>query len=120
MRKVILVLHLLFATPLTWAINIDDAYISLQCPLRGNIEVILHHYLHTQERWGKDEFETGGGHMIDGSKSIFEFANLDQMIYDRNSGSFIFWYQDQQKFVRCQLLGLRNNYPVPLSIIHEY
>ncbi|MEB4673798.1 hypothetical protein MXL54_03315 [Enterobacteriaceae bacterium G50] len=119
MRKLVLLLNLLFVTPFVRAINIDDAFISLQCPLRGNVEVILHHYLHTQERWGKDEFETGGGHIIEGSKTIFEFANLDQMIYDRNSGSFMFWYQDLHKLVRCQLLGLGDNYPVPLPIIHE-
>lgn len=119
MRKIFLLLNLLLASPLALAININDAFISLQCPLRGHIEVILHHYLHTQERWGKDEFETGGGHTIDGSKTIFEFANLDQMIYDQNSGRFIFWYQDERKIVQCQLLGLRDNYSVPLPVIHE-
>ncbi len=41
------------------------------------------------------------------------------MIYDQNSGRFIFWYQDERKIVQCQLLGLRDNYAVPLPVIHE-
>ncbi len=46
--------------------SLDNADIRLLCPQRGQIEVILHRYEHTQQSRGQHHFETGGGHVRQG------------------------------------------------------
>ncbi|EJY8337935.1 hypothetical protein OHJ53_004492, partial [Cronobacter sakazakii] len=47
------------------------------------------------------------------------FANLDSMVYDQMTQSFGFWYQREARFVHCQLLSLRNAWPVDLPVFRE-
>ncbi|CCJ75341.1 hypothetical protein ACOZ06_004318 [Cronobacter muytjensii] len=119
MKTFLLVVVLALIPRLAYAFAFDNSVLMLRCPGRGSIEVILHRYEHTQEAWGNDEFETGGGHMKRGSLVIFQFANLDRMIYDQMTQSFGFWYAREAQFVHCQLQSIRNAWPVDLPYFHE-
>lgn len=117
--KFFMLLFILLTPGATWALSLDSSVIDLNCPLRGRIEIILHKYEHTQEFWGKEHFETGGGHSHLGRWLIFEFANLDKMVYDQNENAFRYWYDDNKKLVNCQLLNLKHTYPVNLFYFQE-
>lgn len=114
MKKFLLLFLLLTLSRSGFAFSMDNADFTLLCPQRGQMRVILHRYDHTQVSWGPDHFETGGGHTRKGSLVIFEFANLDQMIYDQASGNVAFWYADQARLVHCQVLNIRNTWPVDI------
>lgn len=101
----------MFTSP-SFAFSLENAVINLHCPQRGQIEVILHRYEHTQESWGKDNFETGGGHLRRGSLLIVEFANLDKMIYDQATNHFFFHYAEQRQLVACQLMSMTTSFPI--------
>lgn len=103
----------------SFAFSLENSVIRLRCPLRGQIEVILHRYEHTQEAWGENNFETGGGHLRKGSLLIVEFANLDKMIYDQAREAFYFHYEEHRKLVQCQLLGITNTFPVNTPYYRE-
>ena len=98
----------------SYALSLENSAIRLFCPMRGQIEVILHRYEHSQESWGGNQFETGAGHFRKGSLLIFPVANLDQMIFNQTTGQFSFWYADSEKLVRCRLITLTNTYPVDI------
>lgn len=101
------------------AFSLENTDIRLLCPKRGQIEVILHRYEHTQESWGKNQFETGGGHSRRGPLLMIQFANLDQMLFNQTTGNFSYWYADKQKLVNCQLLGITNTYPINIPFYRE-
>ena len=64
MKYVVLLALSLFTSLSGWAFSLDNADIRLLCPQRGQIEVILHRYEHTQQSWGQHHFETGGGQAV--------------------------------------------------------
>lgn len=101
------------------AFSLENTDIRLLCPQRGQIEVILHRYEHTQESWGNNQFETGGGHSHRGPLLMIQFANLDQMLFNQTTGNFSYWYADKQKLVNCQLLGITNTYPINIPFYRE-
>ena len=117
MKYVVLLALSLFTSLSGWAFSLDNADIRLLCPQRGQIEVILHRYEHTQQSWGQHHFETGGGHVRQGPLLVIPFANLDQMIYHQTTGEFAYWYAETEKLVRCRLLSLTTTYPVDIPII---
>ncbi|ELE9730689.1 hypothetical protein RM407_004392 [Enterobacter kobei] len=120
MMKYIITLALAFFYSATsYALSLENSDIRLLCPLRGQIEVILHLYEHTQESWGKLQFETGGGHSRKGPLLMFQFANLDQMLFNQSTGQFSFWYADKEKLVKCRLISLTNTYPVDIPYFRE-
>lgn len=51
MKYVVLLALSLFTSLSGWAFSLDNADIRLLCPQRGQIEVILHRYEHTQQSW---------------------------------------------------------------------
>lgn len=52
MKYVVLLALSLFTSLSGWAFSLDNADIRLLCPQRGQIEVILHRYEHTQQSRG--------------------------------------------------------------------
>lgn len=52
MKYVVLLALSLFTSLSGWAFSLDNADIRLLCPQRGQIEVILHRYEHTQQLGG--------------------------------------------------------------------
>lgn len=119
MKTFLLVMLLLVLPRLALALSLDNSILLLGCPGRGSIEVILHRYEHTQEAWGQGQFETGGGYIKRAGLVVFPFANLDRLIYDQSTASFGFWYAREERFVRCQLLSLRNTYPADIPYFRE-
>lgn len=119
MKYALLSLFLILASTKVQALSLDNSDIRLLCPVRGQIEVILHRYEHTQESWGTDHFETGGGHARKGSLLLFQFANMDEMIFNHKTGNFYYWYADHQRLVSCRLLSLKNLYPVDIPYYRE-
>lgn len=103
----------------SYALSLDSSDIILNCPVRGKIEVILHRYEHTQESWGKDNFETGGGYAHQGNYLMFPFANLDQLIYNKKSGKLLYWYADKHDLVSCEILNITSTRPVDVPLYHE-
>ncbi|WP_395300375.1 hypothetical protein V1599_15530 [Enterobacter sp. ECC-175] len=119
MKYVITFALAFFYSVTSHALSLENSDIRLLCPHRGKIEVILHRYDHTQESWGVNQFETGGGHFRKGPLLMFQFANLDQMIYDQTTGQFSFWFADMKKLVGCRLIGLTNTYPTDIPYFRE-
>lgn len=117
MRFVILFFALLLPNMVS-AFSIDSSIIKLECPNRGAVEVMLHRYSHTQERWGKDNFETGAVFLHIGKLFLFEFANQDMMIYSRSEKTFKFWYKDARALVNCKLLSINETYPITLPRVN--
>ncbi|ELY5938920.1 hypothetical protein SNN83_002004 [Cronobacter malonaticus] len=101
------------------AFSLEGTHIKLLCPQRGLTEVILHRYQHTQESWGKDHFETGGGHYRRGPMLLVVFANLDKMIYNQATGSFSFWYSKSENLVSCKLVSIASTFPVNIPYYRE-
>lgn len=119
MKFFLFAFSLIFIVTDAHALQLDNADIRLMCPQRGQIEVILHRYEHTQESWGRDNFETGGGHSRKGPLLLIQFANLDQMIFDQTNGSFSYWYADDRKLVNCRLLSLTGTFPINIPYYRE-
>jgi len=119
MKNVLSFVLLMFVPAISHAFSLENSHIRLLCPQRGQIEITLHRYAHTEELWGKDNFETGAGHTLQGSLLIIPFANQDKMLFDRQSGGFSYWYEDRQTLVRCKLLSILNTNPVDIPYFHE-
>lgn len=119
MKNVSIFALLMFITTSSHAFSLENSAIKLLCPQRGEIEVILHRYEHTQEKWGKDHFESGGGHYRKGTLLMIPFANQDQMLFNQSGGKFYFWYADKKALVKCQLLSLTNTYPVDVPYFRD-
>jgi hypothetical protein len=119
MKYVITLVLVFFYSVAANALSLEKSDIKLLCPMRGQIEVILHRYEHSQESWGVNKFETGGGHFRKGPLLTFQFANLDQMIFNQNTGQFSFWYADSKKLVGCSLIRLRNTFPVDIPYFRD-
>lgn len=62
------------------SLNFSSTFLRLNCPQRGLVEVILHVYDHTQERW-RGHFETGAGHKRAGDTEMIPFANGDILFH---------------------------------------
>lgn len=107
-----------FYSVTSYALSLENSDIRLFCPIRGQIEVILHRYEHSQESWG-NQFETGAGHFRKGPLIMFPFANLDQMVFNQTTGQFSFWYADSKKLVGCRLISLTNTYPVDIPYYRD-
>lgn len=118
MKKIFFLILISFTTK-SFAFHLDDSDIKLLCPFRGQIEIILHHYGHTQESWGEREFETGGGHSIKGPVLMVQFANLDEFIFNKATGVFSFWYADKKQLVNCQPLKIGKNHQVNINYYRE-
>jgi len=99
MKYVITLALAFFYSVTSYALSLENSDVRLLCPMRGQIEVILHLYEHSQESWGVNQFETGGGHFRKGPLLMFPFANLDQMVFNQTTGQFSFWYADREKLV---------------------
>ncbi|NEG58176.1 hypothetical protein [Pantoea agglomerans] len=119
MKNVITFVFLMFVTASSNAFSLDNSDIRLLCPQRGQVEVVLHRYQHTQESWGNSQFETGGGHSRAGQWLIIEFANMDQMIYNQATRKFSYWYADTEQMVNCQLLSVTDTHPVNIPYYRE-
>ncbi len=81
--------------------------------------MILHRYEHTQESWGKEQFETGGGYNHRNQLLMIQFANLDQMIFSQASGAFSYWYADEHQLVNCRLLSITNTKAVDIPYYRD-
>ncbi|WP_338138670.1 hypothetical protein [Enterobacter quasiroggenkampii] len=119
LKYVITIALAFFYSVASYALSLENSDIRLFCPIRGQIEIILHRYEHSQESWGVNQFETGAGHFRKGPFLIFQFANLDQMVFNQTTGQFSFWYSDREKLVGCRLIRLTNTYPVDISYFRE-
>ncbi|RXJ14538.1 hypothetical protein FZO59_10820 [Lelliottia nimipressuralis] len=92
------------------ALNFSSTFLRLNCPQRGLVEIILHVYGHTQERW-KGNFETGAGHKRAGDTEIIPFANGDTLYHSISSDSFGFQYAGEEKLSVCAKIDERPVYP---------
>lgn len=119
MKYVITLALVFFYSATSYALSLENSDIRLLCPVRGQIEIILHRYEHSQESWGINQFETGGGHFQKGPLLMFQFANLDQMVFNQTTGHFSFWYADREELVGCSLISLRNTYPVDIPYFRD-
>jgi hypothetical protein len=119
MKYVITLALAFFYSAPSYALSIENTDIRLLCPLRGQIEVILHRYEHTQESWGEGQFETGAGHSRKGPLLMFQFANLDKMLFNQSTSQFSFWYEDNERLVSCRMISLTNTYPVDIPYFRE-
>ncbi|AUX93540.1 hypothetical protein [Mixta gaviniae] len=119
MKKRLCWLTLFVASNSIAAFPLDSTQLTLDCPARGRVEVMLHRYEHTEELWGKGQFETGSGHTRKGPLLMLTFANLDRMVYDQRTDAFLFWYAGSKTFVKCRLLSQRNTAPVEVPYFSE-
>lgn len=108
--KIHFFIFLLFVNIPVHALNFSSTYLKLNCPERGNVEIILHVYNHTQEKW-KDNFETGAGHKSAGNVDIIQFVNGDSLFHDRKNDSFDYVYYGEKHLHHCMKLAERSVYP---------
>lgn len=118
MKYVVLLALSLFTSLSGWAFSLDNADIRLLCPQRGQIEVILHRYEHTQQSRGSITLKPAAATFAR-PLLVIPFANLDQMIYHQTTGEFAYWYAETEKLVRCRLLSLTTTYPVDIPYYRE-
>ena len=76
------------------SLNFSSTFLRLNCPQRGLVEIILHVYDHTQERW-QGHFETGAGHKRAGDTEIIPFANGDILFHSLSSDAFSYLYDGE-------------------------
>jgi hypothetical protein len=104
------VLFCLLSIPcFTHALNFSSTFLRLNCPQRGLVEIILHVYDHTQERW-KGNFETGAGHKRSGDTEIIPFANGDTLFHSLSRDSFGYLYAGEDKLSVCAKIDERPVY----------
>lgn len=92
------------------ALNFSSTFLLLNCQGRGNIQVLLHAYGHTQEQW-EDNFETGAGHKSSGNVDIIQFVNGDALLHDRRYESYSYVYLGTGSLHHCVKLTERALYP---------
>ncbi|AUJ81393.1 hypothetical protein CWI88_10225 [Enterobacter cancerogenus] len=92
------------------SLNFSSTLLRLNCPDRGLVEVILHAYGHTQEKW-QGNFETGAGHKRSGDTEIIPFANGDILFHSISSDAFSYLYDGETRLKRCAKLDERPVYP---------
>lgn len=102
--------YLLFIPLQTFALNYSSTFLRLNCPQRGLVEVILHVYDHTQEKW-QNNFETGAGHKRSGNMELIPFANGDNLFHSVSTDAFSYLYSGEEKLYRCLKLDERPLYP---------
>ena len=102
--------YLLFIPLQTFALNNSSTFLRLNCPQRGLVEVILHVYDHTQEKW-QNNFETGAGHKRSGDMELIPFANGDILFHSVSTDAFSYLYSGEEKLYRCLKLDERPLYP---------
>lgn len=92
------------------ALDFSSTSLLLNCQGRGNIEVLLHVYGHTQESWD-DNFEVGAGHKTVGNVDIVQFVNGDTLLHDKRENSYSYAYFGAGPLHRCLKLEERALYP---------
>ena len=92
------------------SLNFSSTLLRLNCPDRGVVEVILHLYGHTQEKW-QGNFETGAGHKRSGDTEIIPFANGDILFHSVSSDAFSYLYDGESMLRHCAKLDERPVYP---------
>ena len=109
-------LYLLFSLFLTLssfpshALNFSSTFLVINCPERDNVEVLLHVYGHTEEKWNNN-FEVGAGHKTLGKLEFIPFANGDILIHDRLSDTFSYVYYGVGPVQRCKKLSEKTLFP---------
>lgn len=104
-------LVLLFFIPFpAISLNFSSTFLRLNCPERGLVEVILHAYGHTQERW-RGHFETGAGHKRSGDTEMVPFANGDMLFHSISNDAFTYIYDGETTPRYCAKLDERPVYP---------
>lgn len=92
------------------ALNFSSTLLVLNCPGRENLQIVLHAYGHTQEKWGNN-FETGAGHKTAANIDIVPFVNGDILLYDRTRRSFGYVYYGRGPIQHCIQMTERNIHP---------
>ncbi|QLP24748.1 hypothetical protein [Enterobacter roggenkampii] len=92
------------------SLNFSSTFLRLNCPQKGLVEVILHVYDHTQERW-RGHFETGAGHKRAGDTEMIPFANGDILFHSVSSDAFSYLYDGETILRHCVKLDERPVYP---------
>lgn len=110
LRYYILFAMLTLMTLKAHALNFMGTRLVLNCPERGNVEVVLHVYGHTQEKWNGN-FETGAGHKTVGNTDIIQFVNGDTILYDRKSDTYNYAYIGKAPLRHCLKLSESKTYP---------
>lgn len=106
-----LLIPLSIVTSLTaQALSFSSTLLYLDCPERGRIEVILHVYNHTEEKW-KDNFEVGAGHKKTGRLELVKFVNGDVLIHDNKSDDFSYLYYGTGPIKHCVKITERTIHP---------
>lgn len=82
------------------SLNFSSTLLRLNCPERGQIEVILHVYGHTQEKW-PGHFETGAGHKRFGDTEIIPFVNGDVLFHSISRDAFSYLYDGESILRHC-------------------
>ena len=108
-RYTLLMLFAFLHTPVD-ALNFSSTLLVLNCPDRENLQIVLHAYGHTQEKWGNN-FETGAGHKTAADVDIIPFVNGDTLLYDRRRRSFAYIYYGRGPIQNCIKMTERNIYP---------
>lgn len=91
-------------------LDFSSTVLRLNCPERGLVEVILHVYGHTQEKW-QGNFETGAGHKRAGDTEIIPFANGDILFHSIKNDTFRYWYDGESSLRYCAKLDERPVFP---------
>ncbi|HAS1784334.1 MULTISPECIES: hypothetical protein [Enterobacter] len=92
------------------SLNFSSTVLRLNCPERGPVEIILHVYDHTQEKWSGN-FETGAGHKRSGDTEIIPFANGDILFHSISRDTFSYLYDGESRLRYCAKLDERPVYP---------
>lgn len=92
------------------SLNFSSTYLRLNCPERGLVDIILHVYDHTQEKW-LGHFETGAGHKRVGDTEIIPFANGDILFHSISRDAFSYLYDGESTLRHCMKLDERPVYP---------
>ena len=92
------------------ALNFSGTRLVLNCPERGNVEVILHVYGHIQEKWSGN-FETGAGHKTVGNTDIIQFVNGDTILHDRRNDTYNYAYIGLPPLKHCLKLSENKTHP---------
>ena len=110
MRFRFLLCFILFVPLHVSSLNFSSTLLRLNCPDRGLVEVILHLYGHTQEKW-RGNFETGAGHKRSGDMEMIPFANGDILFHSVAGDEFSYLYDGEPPVRRCAKLDERPVYP---------
>ncbi len=106
----VLLFCLLSFSSFAYALDFSSTFLRLNCPERGLVEIILHKYGHTQEKW-RGHFETGAGHKRSGDTEVIPFANGDVLFHSVSTDAYRYLYAEETGLVVCNKLDERPVYP---------